>query len=50
MKYAGMIGLDVFEDGYVVGTCFPKNLRECKTYDLEKKYLRAPCLFTLCYV
>lgn len=37
-KYAGMIGLDIFEDGYVVGTCFPKGLKECKTYDLARKY------------
>lgn len=37
-KYAGMIGLDIFEDGYVVGTCFPKGLKECKTYDLSRKY------------
>lgn len=37
-KYAGMIGLDIFEDGYVVGTCFPKGLTECKTYDLKRKY------------
>lgn len=37
-KYAGMIGLDIFEDGYVVGTCFPKGLKECKTYDLKRKY------------
>lgn len=37
-RFAGMIGLDAFEDGYVVGTCFPKGLKECKTYDLERKY------------
>lgn len=37
-KYAGMIGLDIFEDGYVVGTCFPKGLHECKTYELSWKY------------
>lgn len=36
--YAGMIGLDMFEDGYIVGTCFPKDLKSCKTYDLERKY------------
>lgn len=37
-KYAGMIGLDIFEDGYVVGTCFPKGLHECKTYEMGPKY------------
>lgn len=37
-RYAGMIGLDIFEDGYVVGTCFPKTLKECKTFELERKY------------
>lgn len=37
-KYAGMVGLDIFEDGYVVGTCFPKGLHECKTYDMGPKY------------
>ena len=37
-KYAGMIGLDIFEDGYVIGTCFPKGLKACKTYELGRKY------------
>lgn len=37
-KYAGMIGLDIFEDGYVVGTCFPKGLHSCKTYEMGPKY------------
>lgn len=37
-RFAGMIGLDIFEDGYVVGTCFPKGVTECKTYDLKRKY------------
>lgn len=37
-KYAGMIGLDVFEDGTIIGTSFPKGLHECKTYDLARKY------------
>lgn len=37
-RFAGMIGLDVFEDGSVVGTCFPPDLYECKTYDLARKY------------
>lgn len=37
-KYAGMIGLDVYENGSIIGTCFPKGLTECKTYDLAKKH------------
>ena len=37
-RFAGMIGLDIFEDGYVVGTYFPKGLHKCKTYDLAKKH------------
>lgn len=37
-RYAGMIGLDVYEDGSVIGTRFPEGLTECKTYDLAKKY------------
>lgn len=37
-RFAGMIGLDIFEDGYVVGTCFPKGLTECKTYELARRY------------
>lgn len=37
-RFAGMIGLDIFEDGYVVGTCFPKDLHSCKTYEMGPKY------------
>jgi glycosyltransferase involved in cell wall biosynthesis len=37
-KYAGMIGLDIFEDGTVIGTSFPDGLHECKSYDLKRKY------------
>lgn len=37
-KYAGMIGLDIFEDGRVIGTSFPEGLKKCKTYELERKY------------
>lgn len=37
-RYAGIIGLDVFEDGYIVGTCFPSGVEECKTYDLGRRY------------
>ena len=37
-RYAGMIGLDVYADGSVVGTSFPEGLHECKTYDLKRKY------------
>ena len=35
-QYAGMIGLDVFEDGYVVGAAFPKDWKSCKTYEVGK--------------
>jgi glycosyltransferase involved in cell wall biosynthesis len=37
-NFAGIIGLDIFEDGYVIGTCFPKDLHTCKTYDMGPKY------------
>lgn len=37
-RYAGMIGLDVYADGRVVGTQFPEGLHECKSYDLKRKY------------
>lgn len=37
-RYAGMIGLDVYVDGRVVGTQFPEGLHECKSYDLKRKY------------
>lgn len=37
-RFAGLIGLDVFDDGTVVGTCFPPGIHECKTYDLARKY------------
>lgn len=37
-RFAGMIGLDVYENGSVIGTSFPEGLTECKTYDLERKY------------
>lgn len=38
-KYAGMIGLDVYEkNGEIIGTSFPQGLHECKTYDLARKY------------
>lgn len=37
-RYAGMIGLDVFENGEIIGTSFPENLKFCKTYDMAPKY------------
>lgn len=37
-EYAGIIGLDVFEDGKVVGQRFPDNLHHCKVRDLAKKH------------
>ena len=35
-KFAGMIGLDIFEDGYVIGPPVPKEWKSCKTYELGK--------------
>jgi len=37
-KYAGVLGLDVYKDGSVVGTSFPSNLFECKYSELKRKY------------
>ena len=37
-RFAGMIGLDVFENGSVIGTSFPEGLTACKTYDMKRKY------------
>lgn len=37
-NHAGMIGLDIYENGSVIGTSFPENLHECKTYDLARKH------------
>lgn len=35
-QYAGMIGLDMFEDGYIVGPVFPKGWERCKTYEFGR--------------
>jgi glycosyltransferase involved in cell wall biosynthesis len=35
---AGMIGLDAFKDGNIVGTSFPFNLKECKYFELKSKF------------
>jgi len=35
---AGMIGLDSFEDGSIVGNKFPEGLKECKFSELEATY------------
>lgn len=37
-SWAGVIGLDAFNDGKIVGTAFPKNLKECKYSLLKSKY------------
>ena len=37
-SWAGIIGLDAFKDGKIVGTAFPKNLKECKYSLLKSKY------------
>ena len=37
-KYAGIIGLDIDRKGNILGTPFPKNLKECKYYQLKSKY------------
>lgn len=37
-SWAGIIGLDAFKDGKIVGTAFPKNLNECKYSLLKSKY------------
>lgn len=36
-NFAGMIGLDMFEDGYIIGPPVPKEWTSCKTYELEKQ-------------
>ncbi|MBO6250516.1 MAG: glycosyltransferase family 2 protein [Muribaculaceae bacterium] len=35
-QFAGIIGLDVFENGKVVGAPFPKTLKHCRVRDLAK--------------
>ena len=37
-ELAGMIGLDAFKDGTIVGTPFPKGMKECKYYELKSKF------------
>lgn len=37
-SWAGLIGLDAFKDGKIVGTSFPENLNECKYSLLKSKY------------
>lgn len=37
-KFAGIIGLDVFENGNVVGAPFPSGLMHCRVRDLAKKH------------
>ncbi|MBQ5984339.1 MAG: glycosyltransferase family 2 protein [Bacteroidales bacterium] len=46
-KYAGIIGIDRYENGEIVGTPFPNDLKECRVQDLwglyrirgDKKYV-----------
>ena len=37
-RFAGLVGLDIYKNGSIVGTKFPKGLNECKSYDLKRKY------------
>jgi glycosyltransferase involved in cell wall biosynthesis len=37
-SWAGLIGLDAFKDGKIVGTPFPETLNECKYSLLKSKY------------
>lgn len=36
--FAGIIGLDVYEDASIVGTAFPNGLEHCKVRDMARKY------------
>jgi glycosyltransferase involved in cell wall biosynthesis len=36
--WAGLLGLDAFEDASIVGTPFPTEMKECKYYQLKSKY------------
>jgi glycosyltransferase involved in cell wall biosynthesis len=36
--WAGLIGLDAFTDGKIVGTAFPKGMTECKYYRLKSEH------------
>ncbi|HRE77335.1 MAG TPA: glycosyltransferase family A protein [Flavobacterium sp.] len=35
---AGMIGLDAFKNGEIVGTPFPPDMKECKYFELKSRY------------
>lgn len=37
-NWAGLLGLDAFKDGKIVGTPFPEGITECKYYQLKAKY------------
>lgn len=37
-NWAGLLGLDAFKDGKIVGTPFPKAMKECKYYQLKAKH------------
>ena len=36
-QYAGLIGLNITKEGKVIGTSFPKDLKECKYSNLSTK-------------
>ncbi len=37
-KWAGLIGLDAYNDGSIVGTPFPADMKTCKYYELKSKH------------
>lgn len=37
-QYAGLLGIDVYENGDVVGTSFPDDLNECRYSEIKRKY------------
>lgn len=37
-NWAGLIGLDAYNDGSIVGTAFPTDMKTCKSYQLKSKY------------
>lgn len=37
-NWAGLIGLDAYKDGTIVGTSFPEHLTECKYSQLKSRY------------
>lgn len=37
-RFAGIVGMDIFENGNIIGTKFPEGVFAIKTYDLKRKY------------